>query len=101
MSVTLHLSLRAPQFYPDYVRQGKTRKSAPDVAAHRLGQDEAYLTVREVLFLAQPQMACYRASAAVLPMWVCNVRVNSHFAMLACKWLDWRWCIFVNSVLSR
>jgi len=29
--------------------QEKTRKSAPDVAAHRLGQVEAYLTVREVL----------------------------------------------------
>ena len=26
------------------------RKSASDVAAHRLGQVEAYLTVREVLF---------------------------------------------------
>jgi hypothetical protein len=29
--------------------RGKTRKSASDVAAHRLGQVEAYLTVREVL----------------------------------------------------
>jgi len=34
--------------------------------APRLGQVELYLTVREVLFLAQPQMACCRASAAVL-----------------------------------
>ena len=49
-----------------YLCQGRTRKSAPDVAAHRLGHDEAYLTVREVLFLAQPQMECYRASAAVI-----------------------------------
>jgi len=32
-----------------YLRRGKTRKSAPDVAAHRFGQVEAYLTVREVL----------------------------------------------------
>ena len=32
-----------------YLCRGKTRKSAPDVAAHRLGQVEAYLTVREVL----------------------------------------------------
>ena len=32
-----------------YLRQEKTRKSAPDVAAHRLGQVEAYFTVREVL----------------------------------------------------
>ena len=32
-----------------YLCQGKTRKSASDVAAHRLGQVEAYLTVREVL----------------------------------------------------
>ena len=30
-------------------RVGKTRKSASDVAAHRLGQVEAYLIVREVL----------------------------------------------------
>jgi len=32
-----------------YLRQEKTRKSAPDVAAHRLGQVEAYFTVREGL----------------------------------------------------
>ena len=30
-------------------RPGKTRQSAPDVGAHRLGQDEQYLTVREIL----------------------------------------------------
>jgi hypothetical protein len=28
---------------------GKTRQSAPDVSARRLGQDEQYLTVREIL----------------------------------------------------
>ena len=32
-----------------YPGRGKTRKSASDVAAHRLGQVEAYLTVRRVL----------------------------------------------------
>ncbi len=32
-----------------YLRRGKTRKSAPDVTARRLGQVEAYFTVREVL----------------------------------------------------
>ncbi len=32
-----------------YLCRGKTRKSASDVAAHRLGQVDAYLTVREVL----------------------------------------------------
>jgi hypothetical protein len=31
---------------------GKTRQSASDVVAHRLGQDEAYFTVREVLAAA-------------------------------------------------
>ena len=31
------------------LHRGKTRKSAPDDAARRLGQDEAYLTVREIL----------------------------------------------------
>ena len=37
--------------YPNvaYPGRGKTRKSAPDVAARRLGQVEAYLTVRRVL----------------------------------------------------
>jgi hypothetical protein len=30
-------------------RVGKTRQSAPDVGARRLGQDEQYLTVREIL----------------------------------------------------
>ena len=49
MSVTLLLNLRAPQFYPDYPCRGKTRQSALDLAAHRLGQDEAYFTVREIL----------------------------------------------------
>jgi hypothetical protein len=33
-----------------YPRQGKTRQSAPNVGARRLGQDEQYLTVREILF---------------------------------------------------
>jgi hypothetical protein len=37
--------------YPNvtYVCREKTRKSLSDVAAHRLGQVEGYLTVREVL----------------------------------------------------
>ena len=30
-------------------RVGKTRQSTPDVGARRLGQDEAYLTVRDIL----------------------------------------------------
>jgi hypothetical protein len=55
--------------YPNvaYLCREKTRKSMSDVAAHRLGQDEAYLTVREVLFRAHPsrQRRDYRASVAV------------------------------------
>ena len=37
--------------YPNvaYPRRGKTRQSAPHVGARRLGQDEQYLTVREIL----------------------------------------------------
>ena len=37
--------------YPNvaYARRGKTRQSAPDVCARRLGQDEQYFTVREIL----------------------------------------------------
>ncbi len=37
--------------YPNvaYPRRGKTRQSAPNVGARRLGQDEQYLTVREIL----------------------------------------------------
>ena len=37
--------------YPNvaYSRRGKTRQSAPNVGARRLGQDEQYLTVREIL----------------------------------------------------
>ncbi len=31
------------------LHRGKTRQSATDVAARRLGQDEAYLTVRDIL----------------------------------------------------
>ena len=43
----MHFMLANPNF--TYLYQGKTRKSASDVATHRLGQVEAYLTVREVL----------------------------------------------------
>jgi len=59
--------LPRPSVHPNVAnpRQGKTCKRAPDVAARRLGQDKAYLTVREILSLAQPQMMSYRASAAV------------------------------------
>ena len=32
-----------------YPRRGKTRQSASNVGARRLGQDEQYLTVREIL----------------------------------------------------
>jgi 5-deoxy-D-glucuronate isomerase len=34
------------------LNRAKTRQSASDVAAHKLGQDEAYLIVREILFEA-------------------------------------------------
>jgi hypothetical protein len=50
-----------------YLYRGKTRKSNSNVAAHRLGQVEAYLTVREVLSEAStavPPRRDYRASAA-------------------------------------
>ena len=54
--------------YPNvaYPRRGKTRQSAPDVGARRLGQDEQYLTVRESCpRRARSQMACYHASGAI------------------------------------
>ena len=42
----MHFMLANPNF--TYLYQGKTRKSASDVAAHRLGRVAAYLTVRQV-----------------------------------------------------
>jgi hypothetical protein len=51
-----------------YLRRGKTRKSASGVTAHRIGQVEAYLPVREVLSevsTAVPPRRDYRASAEV------------------------------------
>jgi hypothetical protein len=48
-----------------YPRRGKTRQSAPNVGARRLGQDEQYLTVREILFRARSQMARYHASGEI------------------------------------
>jgi hypothetical protein len=38
--------------YPNvgHPRRGKTGQSAPNMGARRLGQDEQYLTVREILF---------------------------------------------------
>jgi hypothetical protein len=44
-----------------YPRRGKPRQSAPNVGARRLGQDEQYLTVREIL----SEMARYHASAVI------------------------------------
>ena len=32
-----------------HLLRGKMRQSVPDVAARRLGEDEAYLTVRDIL----------------------------------------------------
>jgi len=54
-------------FNPDVAcpRRGKTRQSAPNVGARRLGQDEQYLTVGEILFRVRSQMARYHASAAI------------------------------------
>ncbi len=46
--------------------RGKTRQGASDVALRRLGEVEAYFTVREILLLARAQMACSGASLAVL-----------------------------------
>jgi hypothetical protein len=45
--------------------RGKTRQSVPDVATRRFGEDEAYLTVRDILFRARSQMARHHASAAI------------------------------------
>jgi hypothetical protein len=51
-----------------YPRRGKTRQSAPNMGARRLGQDEQYLTVRDILFRARSsrQRRGYHASAAIL-----------------------------------
>jgi hypothetical protein len=59
--------LSMDQIYPNVacLCRGKTRKSTSDVPARRLGQVEAYITVREDLFRARPQMVCYRASTAI------------------------------------
>ena len=45
----------------------KTRQSAPYVGARRLGQDEQYLTVREILFRAHSSRhgRDYHASVAI------------------------------------
>ena len=50
------------------LNRGKTRQSASGVGAHNLGQDEAYLTVREILFRARSsrQKRDYGASEAIL-----------------------------------
>ena len=42
---------RTAEVYPNVANllRGKTRQSAPDVSARRLGEDEAYLTVRDIL----------------------------------------------------
>ena len=50
-----------------HLLRGKMRQSVPDVAARRLGEDEAYLTpyVISCLRRARSQMARYHASAEV------------------------------------
>ncbi|MEE9121245.1 MAG: hypothetical protein V3U56_08145, partial [Syntrophobacteria bacterium] len=55
----------------------KTRQSVPDVAARRLGEDEAYLTVRDILSeastvadgaLSRERSGFYRCGFATLGM---------------------------------
>jgi hypothetical protein len=57
----------APSINPNVANplRGKTCQSTPDVDERRLGQDEQYLTVREILFRARWQMVCYHASEAI------------------------------------
>ncbi len=66
--------------------RGKAHQSALDVAAHRRGQDEAYLTVREILSEAstvRPELTAeggrrWRSmvrAQRLWPVWVCNIRV--------------------------
>ena len=50
-------------------RVGKTRQSAPDVGARRLGQEEQYLTVREILSEA----------STLVPPWAGLSRERSDF----------------------
>ena len=80
--------------YPNvaYLRQGKTRKSAPDVAAHRLGQVEAYLTVREVLceastaadgVLSRERSGSYRCRYATLGLRCLEVFSSSEFFLIS------------------
>jgi hypothetical protein len=63
-----------------YPRRGKTRQSLPDVGARRLGQDEQYLTVREILSesstladgaLSRERSDFYRFGYAILGL-ICN-----------------------------
>ena len=50
-TIGIRVQRRVIWLYPNvaYLRRGKTRQGASDVASHRLGQVEAYFTVREVL----------------------------------------------------
>ena len=49
LDTSTNKEVRIPSPNVAYPRQGKTRQSVPDVGARRLGQDEQYLTVREIL----------------------------------------------------
>jgi len=56
----------------------KTRQSGPDVTARRLGQDEAYLTVRDILSEASTAAdgVLWRERNGFGRWEVCNIRVN-------------------------
>ena len=60
--------------------RGKTCQSTPDVGARRLGQDEQYFTVREILSEARHGRPATGGTITrakqFLPVWVCNIRVN-------------------------
>ncbi len=65
-SLNAHLS----KIYPNVAdpRREKTRQSYPDVIARRLGQDEQYLTVREIVSepsTGVPLKRDYHASEAI------------------------------------
>ncbi len=96
-----------------YLCRGKTRKRASDVAAHRLGQVEAYFTVREVLsevstaadaVLSRERSVFYRCRYATLGLKVLKPFKSgrSHHAKPE-RWPNLRICLrlFLKKLLGE
>ena len=58
------------------LRENAPECNPPEADCAQVGEDQAYLSVREILFLAQPKMVRYSASVTFLAAAASNIRAK-------------------------